>query len=207
MSGAKPKLLVVGAPGYRRGGNLRCLRSIKEYSKFFDVYLMTPLNHLPELLKEKILEKLTSYNVRLVGYFHNSLITRVPPLENFITNYVVPSIFPEVYSIHLSLRSDARKRDARKGGFVAYFALCRSGKLSAGRLPPCTSPLTAAPDKLLDHLLRLAGELLRALRAWSYLSRCTEVTASSQLAGSPWAAKKSASYSPSSMCARRRRPP
>jgi glycosyltransferase involved in cell wall biosynthesis len=99
--GARPRLLVVGTPGYRRGGNLRCLRSIREYSKFFDVYLVTPLSHIPELLEEKVLERLSSYNVRLAGYFYNSLTTRFPSAENFLTKYMVPSIFPKVYRIRL----------------------------------------------------------------------------------------------------------
>ena len=93
----RPKLLVIGAPGYRRGGNLRCLRAVREYSKHFDVYLLTPAKHHPELLEDRVLADLSKRGATLAGYFYNSLAAKTH-IENLLTNHVIPSVFPKVYS-------------------------------------------------------------------------------------------------------------
>jgi glycosyltransferase involved in cell wall biosynthesis len=94
----KPRLLVIGTPGYNTGGNLRCLRSLQEYSKHFDTYLLIPVNHVRYLLQTGLFTHLTNYHVKLAGFFYNSLTTRAREFENFITNYIVSPLVPKIYS-------------------------------------------------------------------------------------------------------------
>ncbi|NAZ24602.1 MAG: hypothetical protein GU357_02385 [Thermofilum sp.] len=86
MNSEKPKVLVIASPGYKSGGQMRTLRSIREFSKYFDVYLLSPVNHFRELLEQNSFSTLTEQGAKVAGYFYNNLTAKLKFSPSFLTN-------------------------------------------------------------------------------------------------------------------------
>jgi glycosyltransferase involved in cell wall biosynthesis len=101
MNSEKPKVLVIASPGYKSGGQMRTLRSIREFSKYFDVYLLSPVNHFRELLEQNSFSTLTEQGAKVAGYFYNNLTAKLKFSPSFLTNSVVPLLYPNLINVRL----------------------------------------------------------------------------------------------------------